>query len=122
MAVTQQTHHPTTSHISYPIQSHIMKMMIFIGIWLQSYFAMLLYLSHMYYKQYIINWIIGSILITIMNMKDLGPCRDVPFRVFDVIFAIVDTLLIIVLRTMHMNIKMVIISQLYMMYVMIHLF
>ena len=106
--------------IPYPIESHTMKIMILIGIWFQSYFDILSYLSLMYYKEYIINWMNESILITITNVKDLRPGQDVFFMVFDVIFTIVHGLLIILLIIM--NIQMVIVLPLYTMYVIIYLF
>ena len=105
--------YPQMPHIPYHIQSHNERM-ILIGIRFESYINVLLYSSCMFIKN------ILSILIAMTNVKDLGPCRDALFGVFDVIVTIVDASLIISLLIM--DIQMVIISQLCIMYVIIYLF
>lgn len=104
-------HHPPIQHIPYHITPQTMKIMILIGIRFESYVDVLLYSSFMYYKEYIVNSILASMLITINNVKDSVPCRNVSF--IDLVFTVVNGLLIILLIIM--DIQMV-------MYVTIYLF
>ena len=120
IAVIQPIHHQTTLHIPNPIESYLMQITILIDNWFESYFNVLLYLSLMYYEEYIINWIITSIAISITNVKDVSPGRDVSLTVFNAIFIIIDGLWTIVV--MIMDIQPMIIVSLYMMYVIIYLF
>ena len=106
-------------HISYRIQSHVMKIIILVDIWLQSHFgSALLHVLLMYYKEYIIDWMIALILI-IVNVKDLNSDQHVSLMVFDVILTIVHYLLMMLWTIM--DIQIITVSSLHMMYV-IYLF
>ena len=73
IAVIQSIHHQTTLDMPYHIQSYLVKIMILIGNWFESYFNILAYMSCMWYKEYNIIRIVGSIPTTINEIKHLSP-------------------------------------------------